>query len=131
MNISILFTIIFIIFYLILTIITIKARKSTKVAYGDDGNKELIKAVRAHGNFFEFTVFFIISSFLLEILDANQIYVLFINIIFLLGRISHAYSMLKEKIIFRMIGMISTLNIYALNCIYLLYLYVQYFNQLD
>ena len=128
MNISILFTIIFIIFYLILTIITIKARKSTKVAYGD---KELIKAVRAHGNFFEFTVFFIISSFLLEILDANQIYVLFINIIFLLGRISHAYSMLKEKIIFRMIGMMATLASYAINCIYLLYLYVQYFNQLD
>ena len=131
MNISILFTIIFIIFYLILTIITIKARKSTKVAYGDEGNKELIKAVRAHGNFFEFTVFFIISSFLLEILDANQIYVLFVNIVFLLGRISHAYSMLKEKILFRVIGMMATLNIYALNCIYLLYLYVQYFNQLD
>jgi len=131
MNISILFTIIFIIFYLILTIITIKARKSTKVAYGDDGNKELIKAVRAHGNFFEFTVFFIISSFLLEILDANQIYVLFINIVFLLGRISHAYSMLKEKIIFRMIGMMATLISYAVNCIYLLYLHWQYFSHLD
>jgi uncharacterized membrane protein YecN with MAPEG domain len=131
MNISILFTIIFIIFYLILTIITIKARKSTKVAYGDDGNKELIKAVRAHGNFFEFTVFFIISSFLLEILDANQIYVLFINIVFLLGRISHAYSMLKEKIIFRMIGMMATLISYAVNCIYLLYLYWQYFSHLE
>jgi uncharacterized membrane protein YecN with MAPEG domain len=131
MNISILFTIIFIIFYLILTIITIKARKSTKVAYGDDGNKDLIKAVRAHGNFFEFTVFFIISSFLLEILDANQIYVLFINIVFLLGRISHAYSMLKEKITFRMIGMMATLVCYAVNCIYLLYLYWQYFSHLE
>jgi uncharacterized protein len=131
MNISILFTIIFIIFYLILTIITINVRKSSKVAYGDDNNKKLIKAIRAHANFFEFTVFFIISSFLLEILDANQIYVLFVNIIFLLGRISHAYSMLKEKILFRAIGMMATLNIYALNCIYLLYLYVQYFNQLD
>jgi uncharacterized membrane protein YecN with MAPEG domain len=131
MNISILFTIIFIIFYLILTIITIKARKSTKVAYGDDGNKELIKAVRAHGNFFEFTVFFIISSFLLEILDAGQIYVLFINIVFLIGRISHAYSMLKEKIIFRMIGMMATLISYAVNCIYLLYLYWQYFSHLE
>jgi uncharacterized membrane protein YecN with MAPEG domain len=131
MNISILFTIIFIIFYLILTIITIKARKSTKVAYGDDGNKELIKAVRAHGNFFEFTVFFIISSFLLEILEANQIYVLFINIVFLLGRISHAYSMLKEKIIFRMVGMMATLISYAVNCIYLLYLYWQYFSHLE
>ena len=131
MNISILFTIIFIIFYLILTIITINVRKSSKVAYGDDNNKKLIKAIRAHGNFFEFTVFFIISSFLLEILDANQIYVLFVNIIFLLGRISHAYSMLKEKTLFRVIGMMATLNIYALNCIYLLYLYVQYFNQLD
>ena len=131
MNISILFTIIFIIFYLILTIITIKERRSSKVAYGDDNNKKLIKAIRAHANFFEFTVFFIISSFLLEILDANQIYVLFVNIIFLLGRISHAYSMLKEKILSRVIGMMATLNIYALNCIYLLYLYVQYFNQLD
>ncbi len=131
MNISILFTIIFIIFYLILTIITIKERRSSKVAYGDDDNKKLIKAIRAHANFFEFTVFFIISSFLLEILDANQIYVLFVNIIFLLGRISHAYSMLKEKTLFRVIGMMATLNIYALNCIYLLYLYVQYFNQLD
>ena len=131
MNISILFTIIFIIFYLILTIITIKARKSTKVAYGDDGNKELIKAVRAHGNFFEFTVFFIISSFLLEILDAGPIYVLFINIFFLIGRISHAYSVLKEKLLFRMIGMMATLACYAVNSIYLLYLYVQYFNQLD
>jgi uncharacterized membrane protein YecN with MAPEG domain len=131
MNISILFTIIFIIFYLILTIITIKERRSSKVVYGDDNNKKLIKAIRAHANFFEFTVFFIISSFLLEILDANQIYVLFVNIIFLLGRISHAYSMLKEKISFRVIGMMATLNIYALNCIYLLYLYVQYFNQLD
>ena len=131
MNISILFTIIFIIFYLILTIITIKARKSTKVAYGDDGNKELIKAVRAHGNFFEFTVFFIISSFLLEILDAGQIYVLFINIVFLIGRIFHAYSMLKEKIIFRMIGMMATLISYAVNCIYLLYLYWQYFSHLE
>lgn len=131
MNISILFTIIFIIFYLILTIITIKERRSSKVAYGDDNNKKLIKAIRAHANFFEFTVFFIISSFLLEILDANQIYVLFVNIVFLLGRISHAYSMLKEIILFRVIGMMATLNIYALNCIYLLYLYVQYFNQLD
>jgi uncharacterized membrane protein YecN with MAPEG domain len=131
MNISILFTIIFLIFYLILTIITINVRKSSKVAYGDDNNKKLIKAIRAHANFFEFTVFFIISSFLLEILDANQIYVLFVNIVFLLGRISHAYSMLKEKTLFRVIGMMATLNIYALNCIYLLYLYVQYFNQLD
>jgi uncharacterized membrane protein YecN with MAPEG domain len=131
MNISILFTIIFIIFYLILTIITINVRKSSKVAYGDDNNKKLIKAIRAHANFFEFTVFFIISSFLLEILDAGQIYILFVNIVFLIGRIFHAYSMLKEKILFRVIGMMVTLNIYALNCIYLLYLYVQYFNQLD
>ena len=110
MNISILFTIIFIIFYLILTIITINVRKSSKVAYGDDNNKKLIKAIRAHANFFEFTVFFIISSFLLEILDANQIYVLFVNIVFLLGRISHAYSMLKEKILFRVAIMPITLN---------------------
>ena len=131
MNISILFTIIFIIFYLVLTIITIKARRSARVEYGDGFNKELIKAIRAHGNFFEFTVFFIISSFLLEILDANQIYVLIINILFLIGRISHAHSMLNEKILFRIVGMMITLGSYIINCIYLLYLYWQYFNHLE
>jgi len=131
MNISILFTIIFIIFYLVLTIITIKARRSARVEYGDGFNKELTKAIRAHGNFFEFTVFFIISSFLLEILDAGQIYVLFVNIVFLIARISHAYSMLKEKILFRVIGMMATLICYAINCIYLLYLYIQYFSHLE
>ena len=37
---------------------TIRARKLARVAYGDGFNKELTKAIRAHGNFFEFTVFF-------------------------------------------------------------------------
>ncbi|MGI9083650.1 MAG: MAPEG family protein [Candidatus Fonsibacter lacus] len=131
MLVSILFTIIFIIFYLILTIITIRARKSARVEYGDGFNKELTKAIRAHGNFFEFTVFFIISSFLLETLDGNQIYVFIINLIFLLGRISHAYSMLREKLLFRMIGMMATLFSYITNCIYLIYLYWHYFNFLE
>jgi uncharacterized membrane protein YecN with MAPEG domain len=131
MNISILFTIIFIIFYLILTIITIKTRRTARVEYGDGLNKNLTKAIRAHGNFFEFTVFFIISSFLLEVLDGALIYIFSVNIIFLLGRISHAYSMFKEKLLFRVIGMTATLTCYVFNCIYLLYLYWQYFKQLD
>jgi uncharacterized membrane protein YecN with MAPEG domain len=122
-SISILFTIIFIIFYLVLTIFTIKIRKSTRIAYGDGNNKKLIRAIRAHGNFFEFTVFFIIFSFLLEALDADAIYLLVVNILFVLGRVSHAYSMFKEKLKFRAIGMMTTLFIYILNSAYLLYLY--------
>jgi len=122
-SISVLFTIIFIIFYLVLTVFTIKIRKSTRIAYGDGNNKKLIRAIRAHGNFFEFTVFFIISSFLLEALDADSIYLLIVNIIFVLGRVSHAYSMFKEKLKFRVLGMMTTLFIYILNSAYLLYLY--------
>jgi uncharacterized membrane protein YecN with MAPEG domain len=122
-SISVLFTIIFIIFYLVLTVFTIKIRKSTRIAYGDGNNKKLIRAIRAHGNFFESTVFFIISSFLLEALDGDSIYLLIVNIIFVLGRVSHAYSMFKEKIKFRAIGMMATLLTYTLNSAYLLYLY--------
>ena len=96
-----------------------------------DFNKNLTKAIRAHGNFFEFTVFFIISSFLLELLDGALFYIFLVNIIFFLGRISHAYSMFKEKLLFRQIGMMATLTCYVFNCIYLLYLYWQYFKQLD
>jgi len=39
--------------------------------------------------------------------------------------------MLKEKILLRVIGMMATLFIYGFNCIYLLYLYWQYFSNLD
>jgi uncharacterized membrane protein YecN with MAPEG domain len=122
-SISILFTIIFIIFYLVLTVFTIKARRSTRIAYGDGNNKKLIRAIRAHGNFFEFTVFFIISSFLIEALDGDAIYLLIVNILFLLGRVSHAYSMFKEKLQFRGIGMMITLFAYISNSAYLVYLY--------
>jgi len=122
-NISILFTIIFIIFYLVLTIFTIKARRSAGIAYGDGNNKKLIRAIRAHGNFFEFTVFFIISSFLIEALDGDPIYLLIVNILFVLGRISHAYSMLRDRLQFRVTGMNITAFTYVLNCLYLFYLY--------
>jgi uncharacterized membrane protein YecN with MAPEG domain len=122
-SVSILFTIIFIIFYLVLTVFTIKARRSTRIAYGDGNNKKLIRAIRAHGNFFEFTVFFIISSFLIEALDGDAIYLLIVNILFVLGRVSHAYSMFKEKLQFRGIGMMITLFSYISNSAYLVYLY--------
>jgi len=122
-SISILFTIIFIIFYLVLTVFTIKARRSTRIAYGDGNNKKLIRAIRAHGNFFEFTFFFIISSFLIEALDGDAIYLLIVNILFVLGRVSHAYSMFKEKLQFRGIGMMITLFAYISNSAYLVYLY--------
>ena len=122
-SISILFTIIFIIFYLVLTVFTIKARRSTRIAYGDGNNKKLIRAIRAHGNFFEFTVFFIISSFLIEALDGDAIYLLVVNILFVLGRVSHAYSMFKEKLQFRGIGMMITFFAYISNSAYLVYLY--------
>jgi hypothetical protein len=122
-SVSILFTIIFIIFYLVLTVFTIKARRSTRIAYGDGNNKKLIRAIRAHGNFFEFTVFFIISSFLIEALDGDAIYLLVVNILFVLGRVSHAYSMFKEKLQFRGIGMMITLLAYISNSAYLVYLY--------
>jgi len=122
-SVSILFTIIFIIFYLVLTVFTIKARRSTRIAYGDGNNKKLIRAIRAHGNFFEFTVFFIISSFLIEALDGDAIYLLIVNILFVLGRVSHAYSMFKEKLQFRVTGMMITLFAYISNSAYLVYLY--------
>ena len=122
-SISILFTIIFIIFYLVLTVFTIKERRSTRIAYGDGNNKKLIRAIRAHGNFFEFTVFFIISSFLIEALDGDAIYLLVVNILFVLGRVSHAYSMFKEKLQFRVTGMMITLFAYISNSAYLVYLY--------
>jgi uncharacterized protein len=123
------FCIIYLIIFLLLSINAANTRRQSGVSLGDNGNKKLLQATRAHGNFFEYTIFFILSSFLLEAYNANFIYVIIVNSLFLLGRISHVYSILKEKIKFRVVGMSFTFLTYALNIIYLICLYAQSFNQ--
>ena len=110
-----------------LSINVIKLRRQNKVSFGDDGDRTLMRRIRAQANFIEYTPIFLLSLIGIEWLAVENIpyYFLYINIVgslFIIGRILHALSLYKKKIMHRKTGMIITFVSLQLNGILLLVL---------
>jgi len=95
-------------------------RRKSGLAVGEGDNETLLRAVRAHGNFTEFTPMFLISLFLIDHVSKNCEYILVIGSGFILGRIFHAFSMFLKKGILRVAGMILTFIPLISNFVYLI-----------
>ena len=75
-----------------------KTRRIYKVALGDDDNFEIQRRIRAQGNFAEYTPIFLILLGLAENIGVYKLAIHFFGLLFVLGRIIHAYSLLKAEI---------------------------------
>ena len=95
-------------------------RRKSGLAVGEGDNETLLRAVRAHGNFVEYTPMFLISLFLIDHVSKNCEYILVIGSGFILGRISHATSMFLKKGILRITGMFLTFTTLLSNFVYLI-----------
>ena len=95
-------------------------RRKSGLAVGEGDNETLLRAVRAHGNFAEYTPMFLISLFLIDHVSKNCEYILVIGSGFILGRISHATSMFLKKGILRITGMFLTFTPLLSNFVYLI-----------
>ena len=100
--------------YVVLTIIVIKNRGRSKQALGNSQNDPCLeRAIRAHGNFVEVTPFAFIALWLMSQTSINQFVILVVGMVFLVGRISHATSLIyyepvNNKLIFRILGMMTS-----------------------
>ena len=61
-------------------------RAATKISYGDGGNTELLRRVRQHGNFVEWTTFVLILMIL-------ALYLHISGALLLIGRIAHPFGL--------------------------------------
>jgi uncharacterized membrane protein YecN with MAPEG domain len=87
-------------FFVALSGYIVKGRQKHKVSLQDDNNIELIKRIRAHANFIEYTPLFLILLYLCEKSQLNIAFLHTLGLIFIIGRISHAYGVLfNEKYI--------------------------------
>ena len=105
----------------------IKLRRQGKISFGDDGDRTLMRRIRAQGNFIEYTPIFLLSLIAIEWLSIENIpyYFLYINIVgavFIVGRILHAISLYEKKIMHRKTGMIITFFALKFNGLILLML---------
>ena len=79
-----------------LSINVIKLRRQNKVSFGDDGDRTLMRRIRAQANFIEYTPIFLLSLIGIEWLAVENIpyYFLYINIagsLFIIGRINISF----------------------------------------
>ena len=96
-----------------LSIKIIQNRRSSKIAFGDEGDNFLQRKIRAHGNFIEYTPIFLIMLILVEMAGLNKYFIHFFGIIFIVGRALHDYGITIAEIrnknfLFRQAGMFCT-----------------------
>ena len=114
-DITITYTIILIIFMLILAfrIIDLRGSPVTKFLHSDDrviDEDTLYRAVRAHGNLIEYAPLFLILMLIAELNGLSSFYLHISGSIFTTGRFMHGivFSFMKPNMILRVGGMILT-----------------------
>ena len=86
-------------------------RRHHKVLIGDGGHKMLTARMRAQSNFVEYTPFFLILLGLVELAIGQATWLWAVAIIFILGRILHAFGMDRDVMNkLRVLGMALTLG---------------------
>jgi uncharacterized protein len=91
-----------------------QVRTKEKVMIGDGGNENVIRRMRAHANFTEFTPFILILIGAIEMAMGTSTWLWAISSIFLVGRLLHAFGMdgfMPGRMIGTIITMISLLGL--------------------
>lgn len=83
--------------YVYLSITVIKGRRKNKIAIGQGNAQDMVLSIRSHGNFNEYTPLFLILLFLTENHHLLPIFIHAAGILFITGRICHAYSLLYHE----------------------------------
>lgn len=118
---------IFAIFFIVLSIRTIRQRRSLKIGLGDAGNKDMQRAMRVHANFAEYVP---LSLLMIYLVEQSGVYAWFVHALcmgLLIGRMSHAYgvSQQRENFAFRVTGMTLTFTVLIASAAHLLWVAVK------
>ena len=97
-------------FYIILAIRVVSLRRLYQVSVGSKGNKGLKMAIRAHGNFSEYTPLALILCLCAEMNHLKCSITLLFMVAFILGRLIHAHVFLHnpKQIKLRVLAMMLT-----------------------
>ena len=76
--------------YIGLSFFVIKGRFKHQVEIGDSDNKDLMRRIRVHGNFIEYTTIFLVLMFLAEQENTSENFLYILGTAFVISRIMHA-----------------------------------------
>ncbi|MFZ4125776.1 MAG: MAPEG family protein [Rickettsiales bacterium] len=118
--------------FVFLAVRTIKARITHGTALGDGGHHALQRAIRAHAHFAEYVPFSLLLLLLLELQGASYYLLHGLGSALILGRLLHAYSLLKgesyengqivvSSMKFRQFGMFLSFGVIGISALALLF----------
>jgi len=118
----------FAIFFVALSVRTVRLRRSLRIAIGDSGNERMIRAMRVHANFAEYVPLSLLLIFLVEAQGASSLLVHGLCFCLLVGRLSHAFgvSQTRENYKYRVAGMTLTFVTLGTAAAYLLVDYLRH-----
>jgi uncharacterized membrane protein YecN with MAPEG domain len=96
--------------FIYLSVQTINVRRRVRVAVGDGGNSDMLRAMRVHANFAEYVPFTLLLLAMLELQASPALVLHGLGVLLLAARCSHAYgvSQSDENFRFRVMGMMGT-----------------------
>jgi uncharacterized membrane protein YecN with MAPEG domain len=123
-----LYAALFALFFVALSVRTLRLRRRLKIAIGDSGDERMLRAIRVHSNFAEYVPFGLFLIFLVELQGAPLWLVHGLCLCLLAGRLSHAFgvSRTNENYRFRVFGMALTFTALLTSAAALLAVYVRH-----
>lgn len=100
--------------YIGLSFRVIAGRRKHKISYGDKNKegktiRELALAITVHNNAGQYIPIFLLLLFFVELQQFNAVLVNSVGIVFVIGRLLHAYGMTVTNFSLRKVGMLLTL----------------------
>lgn len=120
------YTAVLALFFVFLSIRTIRIRRKARVAIGGGDNPLLERAIRVHGNFAEYVPIAVILIYFLEIKTGISLLVHVLFLALIAGRAIHFYGVrqVDETIKFRVIGMATTFTVIIISSLGILLSYI-------
>lgn len=99
--------------YLALSMRVIRARNTERISIGDKGNDLLLRRMRVHSNFAEYTPLALVLLLTLELMGGAHWLLYGLGLFLVVGRAVHAYgvSCEPEPMSFRVSGMLLTFTV--------------------
>ena len=93
MTVTLLYTSLLALWFVILSIRVIRYRGTASISLGDGGNLELQRRIRGHGNFVDYAPLALILMGLLELSGADKTSLHVIGGLLLVGRLAHGWAL--------------------------------------
>ena len=108
--------------FVALSVRTLRLRGRLRIAVGDAGNVQMLRAMRVHANFAEYVPIGLLLIALAEMQHAPAAFLHLACASLLIGRVAHAVGVgrIDEDLRFRVFGMAATLGVIVLASAYLL-----------